>query len=52
MPSPGEPLMASGFTAPSTSCFLEEGETLLVHRGALLMGPCSHLTVPSSIKTH
>lgn len=52
VPSPGEPLMASGFAAPSTPCFLEEGETLPVRSGAWLMGPCSPLATPSSIKTH
>lgn len=51
VPSPGEPLMASGFAAPSTPRFLEEGETLPVI-GARLMGPCSPLAAPSSIKTH
>lgn len=51
VPSPGEPLMASGFTASSTPCFLEEGETLPVI-GARLMGPCSPLAAPSAIKTH
>lgn len=51
VPSPGEPLMASGFVAPSTPCFLEEGETLPVRGGAWLMGPRSPLAAPSSINT-
>lgn len=50
VPSPGEPLMASGFPGSSAPPFLGDGETLPVPDGTGLVGPCSLLAGPSSIK--
>jgi len=48
VPSPREPLIAAGFTAPSTPCFLEEGET----SWCLAEGTPLSLTAPSWTKAH